>query len=260
MMDELLNNLSGGGGAPRAKWDPTRTEGIEPDKRLALPDTAQLPGARIRLRRNGRLYRAGDPFESLFVLRYGFLKSTAGTEDGREQVIAFHLQGDLVGFDGIATHQYCCETTALENSEVIAVPYASLQGPAAEAVQLREHVHRAMSRELIRKQKALLVLGNMKAEQRVAAFDLAQRFKARGYSRSEFVLRMTRAEIGSYLGVTLETISRCFSRFAQEGLIVRSGRHVRINDSDSLAQLVNRADAGARAPTREGYRSGATDL
>ena len=213
-----------------------------------LLDSASLDGARVRLRRNCRLFRSGDRFESLFVIRFGFLKSTAGTEDGREQVVGFHLKGDPVGFDGVATQQHCCELTALEGSELIAIPAAALLGSAPQAQQLRDFVHRSMSHELIRDKKALLMLGRMKADQRVASFllDLAQRFRSRGYSRSEFVLRMTRAETGSYLGVTLETVSRCLSRFALEGLIERRGRNIRIIDA---AALEWRVDGGCVSPT-----------
>jgi CRP/FNR family transcriptional regulator len=231
--------------AGAAAWRGTPHDGISA---VDLPESAWLNGTRLRLRRNSRLFRSGDRFESLFGVRFGFLKSTAGTEDGREQVIGFHLKGDLVGFDGIATQQHCCELTALEGSELIVIPEASLLGSAPEAQPLREFIHRAMSQQLIRDQKALLLLGRFKAEQRVASFllDLAQRFKARGYSRSEFVLRMTRAEIGSYLGVTLETVSRCLSRFALDGLIARRGRNIRIIDAAALEWLV---DGGTAAPT-----------
>lgn len=201
-------------------------------------ESASLAGTRIRLRRGGRLYRTGDRFESLFIVRFGFLKATAGTDDGREQIIGFHLAGDVVGLDGIAVQQYSCEVTALESAELIVVPYCALRGSSPEAIRLRQRVHCAMSRELIREQNAMLLLGRMNAEQRVAAFllDLAQRFRLRGYSRSEFILRMTRAEIGSYLGVTLETISRCLSRFAREGLIACSGRQIRILEPEALGQ------------------------
>jgi len=213
-------------------------------------ESGWLNGSRLRLRRNAKLYRSGDRFESLFVVRYGFMKSTAGTEDGREQVIGFHLKGDLVGFDGIATQRHCCELVALEGTELIVIPAASILGSDPESQPLREFVHRAMSQELIREQKALLLLGRMKAEQRVASFllDLAQRFKARGYSRSEFVLRMTRAEIGSYLGVTLETVSRCLSRFMLDGLIERRARHVRIIDAAALQGLID-GDGAALTPS-----------
>jgi len=193
-----------------------------------------------KLRRNERLFRAGDRFEALYAVRLGFLKSSISAADGREQVTGFHMAGELVGLDGISTQAHSCDMVALEDTEVCVIPYERLEDVAAAVPVLSTHLHKVMSREIVREHGVMLLLGSMHAEERLAAFllNLSQRFEARGYSRSEFVLRMTRAEIGSFLGLKLETVSRLFSRFAQEGLIEVSQKRVRIVNPGGLRALV----------------------
>jgi len=195
---------------------------------------------RRKLRRNERLFRAGDKFEALYAVRLGFLKSSISAADGREQVTGFHMAGELVGLDGISTQAHSCDMVALEDTEVCVIPYERLEDVAAAVPVLSTHLHKVMSREIVREHGVMLLLGSMHAEERLAAFllNLSQRFEARGYSRSEFVLRMTRAEIGSFLGLKLETVSRLFSRFAQEGLIEVSQKRVRIVNPGGLRALV----------------------
>jgi CRP/FNR family transcriptional regulator len=183
----------------------------------------------------------GYRFESLYAVRLGFLKSTVVSTDGREQVTGFHMAGELIGMDGIGSEQHSCDTVALEDTEVCVIPYDRLEDVAASVPVLRSHFHKVMSREIVREHGVMLLLGSMHAEERLAAFllNLSQRFEARGYSRTEFVLRMTRAEIGSFLGLKLETVSRTFSKFVEEGSIEVKQRHVRILDPEALQQLVN---------------------
>ena len=152
------------------------------------------------------------------------------SQDGREQVIGLHMAGELVGLDGISTDAHSCDTVALEDSEVCVIPYDRLEDVATAMPVLHNHFHKVMSREIVREHGVMLLLGSMHAEERLAAFllNLSQRFETRGYSRTEFVLRMTRAEIGSFLGLKLETVSRVLSRFAQDGLIDVNQKHVRI--------------------------------
>ena len=190
---------------------------------------------RRRVKRGESLYRAGAVFESIYALRSGFFKSSVGLEDGRSQVTGFHMAGEIVGTDGIATERHTAELVALEDSVVCIIPYARLEEAA-----LQRQLHKAMSRELVRDQGVMMLLGKMRAEERLAAFllNLSQRFSARGFSPSEFHLRMTRDEIGSYIGLSLETVSRLFSRFQEDGLITVQQKHIRILDIAGLKAVM----------------------
>lgn len=211
---------------------------------LSLKDIERLEelvATRKRVKRGDALFRAGDRFESLYAIRLGFLKSTVMSSDGREQVTGFHMAGELVGLDGISTESHTCDTVALEDTEVCVIPYERLEEVAGAMPVLGNHFHKVMSREIVREHGVMLLLGSMHAEERLAAFllNLSQRFEARGYSRTEFVLRMTRAEIGSFLGLKLETVSRVLSRFSHEGLIEVNQKHVRIMSPEGLRTIVS---------------------
>ena len=192
---------------------------------------------RRKVKRGDTLYRAGDTFGSLYAIRSGFFKSRVVLEDGRDQVTGFHMAGEVMGLDGIWADRHSADAIALEDSVVCVIPYARLEQP-----DLQRQLHKVLSRELVRDQSVKMLLGTMRAEERLAAFllNLSQRFLARGYSQAEFHLRMTRDEIGSYLGVSLETVSRLFSRFQLEGLINVRQKHVRICDFARLKDLMNR--------------------
>jgi CRP/FNR family transcriptional regulator len=200
----------------------------------------QLVATRRKVRRGDALFRSGDRFDSLYAVRLGFLKSTLMSSDGREQVTGFHMAGELVGLDGISSEAHTCDTVALEDTEVCVIPYQRIEEISAALPILQNHFRKVMSREIVREHGVMLLLGSMHAEERLAAFllNLSQRFEARGYSRSEFVLRMTRAEIGSFLGLKLETVSRALSRFAQDGLIEVNQKHVRILKSEGLRSML----------------------
>jgi CRP/FNR family transcriptional regulator len=190
---------------------------------------------RKRVKRGETLYRCGESFESLYAVRSGFFKSSVVLEDGRDQVTGFHMAGEIVGMDGIGTERHAADVIALEDSEVCVIPYARL-----EEFGLERQLHKVMSRELVRDQGVMMLLGTMRAEERLAAFllNLSQRFVARGYSPNEFHLRMTRDEIGSYLGLSLETVSRLFSRFQAEDLISVQQKHIRILDTTGLRAVM----------------------
>ena len=208
---------------------------------------------RRRIRRGEALYRAGDPFEAFYAVRLGFLKASVLSSDGREQVTMFHMSGDIVGFDGLANNVYSSDMVALEDTEVCVISYKRLRETATTSPIVTQHFERMLSREIIRQNGVLLLLGSMHAEQRIAAFllNLSQRFEQRGYSRSEFVLRMTRAEIGSYLGLKLETVSRVLSRFTTDNLIIVNQKHVQILDFDTLRSIVSgQAFVREEKPTR----------
>jgi len=200
----------------------------------------QVVKLRRRTKRGDYLYRAGAELDSLFAVRSGFLKSCVVYEDGREQVTGFHMMGEVVGLDAISQERHTCDTIALEDSELCEIPFARLEELTREIASLQRHFHRIMSREIVRDHGVMLLLGSMRAEERLATFliNLSQRFASRGYSAHEFHLRMTREEIGSYLGLTLETVSRVFSRFQDDGLIEVNNRHIRIQDVARLRGLV----------------------
>jgi CRP/FNR family transcriptional regulator len=195
---------------------------------------------RKRVKRGETLFHAGSAFESLYAIRTGFFKSSVVLEDGRDQVTGFHMAGEVLGMDGIGTSHHTADVIALEDSEVCVIPYSHLEEPS-----LQRQLHKVMSRELVRDQGVMTLLGTMKAEERLAAFllNLSQRFVARGFSPSEFHLRMTRDEIGSYLGLSLETVSRLFSRFADDNLIAVQQKHIRILDVPGLKSVMFQGNA-----------------
>jgi CRP/FNR family transcriptional regulator len=201
----------------------------------------QLVDRRRPVKRGDYLYRSCAALHALYAIRTGFLKSCVLHEDGREQVAGFHMMGDLMGMDAIGTSQHLCDAVALEDSEICEIPLHDLEGLSREIPSLQQHFHRIMSREIARDYGVMLLLGSMRAEERLAAFllNLSQRFAARGYSSTEFHLRMTREEIGSYLGLKLETVSRALSHFQAQGLIAVQNKHLHILKIDELRELVS---------------------
>ena len=214
-----------------------------PDKELDRID-ALVGGRRSKVRRGQHLYRAGDVFDAIYAIKTGFFKTDVLLEDGRDQVTGFQMAGEIMGIDGISTDRHACNAIALEDSEVCLIPYAQLEYVASEVRTLQHHFHKVMSREIVRDQGVMMLLGTMRAEERLAAFllNLSQRFMARGYSATEFHLRMTREEIGSYLGLKLETVSRTFSRFQEIGIISVQQKHIRILDIAALRGLMRQPE------------------
>jgi CRP/FNR family transcriptional regulator len=199
-----------------------------------------LIGSRLKLKKGDALYRAGDSFHSLYAVRLGSLKTTVLAEDGREQVSGYHMLGDIIGLDGIGTERHGCQAVALEDTEICVLPFERLEDLARDVPQLQHNLHLFLSREISRDHNIMLLLGSMRAEERLAVFllNLAERYRRRGYSSTEFVLRMTREEIGSHLGLKLETVSRLFSRFHEEGLIQVQGRAVKLLNPAALKELI----------------------
>jgi len=195
---------------------------------------------RTKLNRNEFLYRAGKPFQALYAIQFGSLKSVVLAEDGREQVTGYHMLGEIIGFDGIGNDVHCVGAIALEDTEVCALPFVGIESLARTMPALQHNLHQMMAREITRDQTAMLMLGSMRAEERVAIFllNLSDRYRRRGYSPTEYVLRMTREDIGSYLGLKVETVSRLFSRFHQEGWIHVQGRTVKLLNAGALKQIV----------------------
>lgn len=200
-----------------------------------------LISQRKRIKRGAALFNAGDRFTSLYAVRSGFFKTCVTTPDGRDQVTGFQMTGEIIGLDGIVHDHHSCDAVALEDAEVCVMPFDRVEELSRQFTTLQHHVHKIMSREIVRDHGVMLLLGSMRAEERLAAFllNLVQRLQARGFSPSEFILRMTREEIGSYLGMKLETVSRTFSKFAEDGIIDVKQRHVVIRNTEALKQIVN---------------------
>jgi len=201
----------------------------------------ELVAVRRTVKRGASLFHNGEKFTSLYAIRTGFFKTTVNTEDGRDQVTGFQMAGEIIGLDGIVNELHTCDAIALEDAEVCVLPFDRIEEISREINSLQRHVHKIMSREIVREHGVMLLLGSMRAEERLAAFllNLVQRLQARGFSKSELILRMTREEIGSYLGMKLETVSRTFSKFADDGMVEVKQRHIHICDAEALKRIVN---------------------
>ena len=196
--------------------------------------------ARRTIARGEALFRRGDRFAALFAVRSGFFKTCATSEDGRDQVTGFQMGGDLLGLDGFDDETHRCDAIALEDSQVCVIPYAQLEELSRDVPELQRQLNRIMSREIVREHGVMMMLTGMRADERLAAFlsNLARRLEMRGFSPSALILRMTRQEIGTYLGLKLETVSRCFGRLCDEGILDVRHRNVRILDPAALQRLV----------------------
>ncbi|OGB07576.1 MAG: transcriptional regulator [Burkholderiales bacterium RIFCSPHIGHO2_12_FULL_61_11] len=201
----------------------------------------EIVGIRLKVRRGATLFNNGEKFTALYAIRTGFFKTCIATEDGRDQVTGFQMAGEIIGLDGIVNDHHTCNAVALEDAEVCLMPFDRIEELSREFTSLQRHVHKIMSREIVREHGVMLLLGSMRAEERLAAFllNLVQRLHARGFSQSELLLRMTREEIGSYLGLKLETVSRTFSKFVDDGIVEVQQRHVRIVNTGALKLIVN---------------------
>jgi CRP/FNR family transcriptional regulator len=192
-----------------------------------------------RISKDEPLYKMNDPFRSIYAIRLGHFKTHQVTRHGSEQIAAFHMSGELLGLDGMGTDRHQCYATALEDSEVCEIPYLKLEPLFTTMPPLLRQFHRLMSEELTREQTAMLLLGNLRAEQRFAAFlvNLSARYGARGYSANSFHLRMSREDIANYLGLTIESVSRIIARFKGRGLVNIMHRDVELLDLPTLRAL-----------------------
>ena len=196
---------------------------------------------RTRLRKGDALYRVGDAFDALYAIRVGSCKTVLLGRGGQERVGGYHIIGDVIGIDGIGSDVYECQATALEDMEVFRLPFDGLEIVARCSDRFGHNLHKVLSQECSRLQGLTFVLGTMCADQRLAVFllDLSRRYRTRGFSSCEFVLRMTREEIGSHLGLKLETVSRAFSRFQDQGVLQVQGRLVKLLDHVALKQIAD---------------------
>jgi len=200
----------------------------------------QVAAAKRRVARGASLYHAGDAFESLYAVRSGAFKTVGVSRQGDEKITGFHLPGELLGLDAISAGRHGYNAVALEDSEVCAIPFAQLEKLSMTMPALQHRLLQVLSGDISRDHGLMLLLGSMTAEQRLAAFllSLSRRHQRLGFSAARFVLRMTREEIGNYLGLTLETVSRLFSRFQREGVIAARQRDIEIRDAGRLKEIV----------------------
>lgn len=198
----------------------------------------ELVNERVRVEKGQTLYAPGDALSAIYGVRTGFLKLQIEDESGDVQITGFPMPGELVGLDGLMEGRHQSRAIALEDAELCVIRMEQIDDLARRLPTLHNQVRGLLSRELSRSQRMLLALGCASSERRLIGFllNLSQRLAVLGYSPNEFLMRMSRAEIGNYLGMTLETVSRLFSRLAREGLIEVHQRSVRILDMDALNQ------------------------
>jgi len=202
---------------------------------------ATRPGRR-KVSAGEALFAQGDAFHYLYTVRSGTFKSSAARADGRDQICGFPMVGDVIALDGLAAGVHATTSVALEDTHVCAISFATLETAMARDAALQRRISRLLSQEIVRGHRLMMLLGISNAHERLAAFllDMSQRFASHGYSPQEFILRMTRAEIGSFLGLSIETVSRTLSDFQQRGSVIVDHRRVRIPD---LAAFSGRYEA-----------------
>jgi CRP/FNR family transcriptional regulator len=199
----------------------------------------EVIGRRRRVARDERLYQMDEAFRNLYAIRFGHFKTYQVNAAGEQQITGFQMAGELLGMDAISASRHHCDAVALEDSEVCEIPFDGLEDLFAHVPALLRHFHRIMSQEITREQNVMLLLGNMRAEQRFAVFlvNLSARYAARGYSSTSFQLRMSREDIGNYLGLTIESVSRLLSRFKKQGLLAIDKREVTLLQPDLLRAM-----------------------
>ncbi|MDX1454381.1 MAG: fumarate/nitrate reduction transcriptional regulator Fnr [Gammaproteobacteria bacterium] len=182
------------------------------------------------------LYQKGDPFEALYAVRSGYLKSYTIDESGREQVLGFYLPGELLGLDAIYPEKHQCSAVALDTASVCQLPYEDLADLAGKVPGLQKQMFRLLSKDI---HDSHSLAGDFTAEERLAAFllSLSARLKLRGYSATHFMLAMPRRDIANYLRLATETVSRVFKRFQQEGILEVDRRDIRLLDIERLDEI-----------------------
>lgn len=198
----------------------------------------RLVRRRSKFNKGDYLFRAGDPFRSLYAIKYGSIKSYGLTRDGKEQVTGFHLVGELLGMDAIDSETHQCNAVALETTEVCELPFSSLEALQHEIPSLQHEFSRIMSRELVHDHDLLMMLGSTTAEQRIARFllNLQARLRLRG-GDEDLHLSMTRQDIGNYLGLAFETVSRQLAHLQESGLLKIHNRTIHFLDIPALKSL-----------------------
>ncbi len=211
---------------------------------LSRAELGRIDGRMVKLRRKlargDSLFQCGDRFDAIYAVWTGQFKTCVMSKDGREQVTGFQMPGELVGLDGIAAGRHEVDAVALDDAQVCVIPFDGLEALALEITPLRRQLHRIMSSEIVLNNSVMLMLGGLSADERLATFllNLLERQRARGSSGSSILLRMSREEIGSYLGLKIETVSRTFSKFRASGLLCVRYRQILVTDPPGLTMIV----------------------
>ena len=212
---------------------------------------SQIAEASPALKKGTHLFLQGDPFMAIYVVRAGTLKTYTVTNEGEEQITGFYFPGEVVALGGVGTGEHPVSAKTLETTTVFEYPFQQLDSLSAKIPQLRVQLMNSMGKEIRAEQQMMLLLSKKTAEQRVATFlyKLSDRFKQRGYSATIFRLSMSRNEIGNYLGLAVETVSRIFTRFQKNGLIATEGKEITLVNQSELNTLAGNpvltADCGA---------------
>lgn len=223
--------------------------GIGADELHQLDEIVQR---RRPVARGERLFRPGDPLTAVFVARDGAFKSVSISEDGEEQVLGFHLPGELIGLDALGSGHHRCEGVALTVATVCEVPYDQLSQIAAQVPSLQQQLFRVIGQSVDRDQDHLAMLVRRQANERIALFlhSLGERYRTAGQSDHQFHLPMSREDIARFLGLALETVSRGFTRLQDDGIITVTGRRVEIVNSAELSRLAHGAESGGSKQRR----------
>lgn len=219
--------------------------GLTPD------DVERLDGIVKRARplhRGDYLFRVGERFRALYVVKTGSVKTCAPSEEGGEQLLGFHLPGEVIGLDAIEKGVHACSAKVLETSAVCEIPFSRLEELSSSIPSLQHQMYRLLSKEISQDSKMLLLLGKKSAEERLATFllSISKRLRKRGLCSTDFYLSMSRHEIGNYLGLAVETVSRLFTRFQDEGLLKVDRKHIELLDPGAMEAIVTPATADDR--------------
>ncbi len=200
------------------------------------------------LERGDYLYRQGDSFQSLYVVRSGSLKTIVENDEGDAQILGFHLPGELIGVDALANDYHLCAAQALERTSVCELPYAQLQQVVTEIPSLQRQLMRVVSREVVAEQRHLVMMGRQQAQERLAIFlrSLSQRYGRLSRDTVTLTLTMSRYDIANYLGLVVETVSRLFTRMEAAGVLAVSRKNVSILKPDLLAAMCGAQDSGKK--------------
>ena len=195
------------------------------------------------LNKNDHLFREGEEFQSIFAVRSGSFKAYSITDDGNEQVTGFYLPGEIMGMDGISSMHHCSSAVALETSSVCEIPFPRLEELSTQLPSLQHRFFQIMGQEIAKDQRMLTLLGKNSAEERVGSLllSISSRNHRRHLSATQFRLTMSRAEIGNYLGITVETVSRIFSRLQKQGVLEVKNKDIEILDINQLQLVANPA-------------------
>jgi CRP/FNR family transcriptional regulator, anaerobic regulatory protein len=196
------------------------------------------------LQKGEHLYRGNDPFSSVFAVRSGTLKAYTVTDDGQEQVTGFYFPGEIVGMDGISKNKHDSTAIALETSAVCEIPFERLGELSTRLPSLQRHFFQLMSREITEDQKLITLLSKNSAEERIASLllSISSRYARRKMSATHFRLPMSRTDIGNYLGLTVETVSRVFSRLQKLNILTADNKEIVIQDLEALRKIANIRD------------------